>query len=352
MIKRLLTFLFAFTCLFRQELRAQLFINEIMSNNQCTKLDEDGDYSDWVEIYNAGSSSVSLSGYYLSDDPDTLNKWRFPSVSISAGAYKTVFCSGKNRTGTELHSNFSIGKNGESIILSNSSGTNVIDFVTCGPLPPDKSYGRLPNGSISMSNLSDPTFNASNNTVFFINGTVAVAPIFSVRGGVYTTPQTIALSHPDSTCQIRYTLDGSEPNIYSPVYTVPITLQSRANDTNYYSTIRAGWANHSYLPDWQPPVGNVFKVNVLRARAFKQGMYPGPIGTNTYMIDPAMPTRYGNMPLVSLVSDPRHLFNDTTGIYVPGLTYLQDSVHGNYHNGWRKPANIEIYYPDNRQLIN
>ncbi|MFM2136620.1 MAG: hypothetical protein RL021_2020, partial [Bacteroidota bacterium] len=331
---------------------SQLFINEIMINNQSTKLDEDGDYSDWVEIYNSSSSSVSLSSYYLSDDPDTLNKWRFPSVSISAGSYKTIFCSGKNRTGAELHTNFSIGKNGESIILSNSSGTNVIDFVACGPLPPDQSFGRVPNGGTAIGNLSSPTFNSSNNAATFVNGMITTVPDFSIRGGVYTTPQTVILSHPDTSFEIRYTLDGSEPTIYSPLYTVPITLQSRANDTNYYSMIRTGWANHSYLTDWEPPIGNVFKVNVLRARAFKNGMYPGPVATNTYMIDPNMPTRYGNLPLVSLVSDPRHLFNDTTGIYVPGLTYLADGEHGNYHEGWKKPANIEIYYPDGRQLIN
>lgn len=56
---------------------AQLFINEIMSNNQNTIQDNDGDYSDWIELYNAGASAVNLQGYGLSDNPDSLLKYVF-----------------------------------------------------------------------------------------------------------------------------------------------------------------------------------------------------------------------------------------------------------------------------------
>ncbi|MBK6840503.1 MAG: lamin tail domain-containing protein [Bacteroidetes bacterium] len=59
--------------------QGQLFINELMSNNQSTIQDADGDYSDWIELYNAGAVSVNLQGYGLSDNPDSLLKYTIVS---------------------------------------------------------------------------------------------------------------------------------------------------------------------------------------------------------------------------------------------------------------------------------
>ena len=74
---------------------AQIFINEWMSNNQNTIQDGDGDYSDWLELYNAGSTAVDLQGYALTDNPDSLRKYIFPSKTIAAGGFLRVWCSGK-----------------------------------------------------------------------------------------------------------------------------------------------------------------------------------------------------------------------------------------------------------------
>lgn len=45
-----------------------LFINEFMADNDSIVTDEYGEYDDWLEIYNAGSTVVNLSGMYLTDD--------------------------------------------------------------------------------------------------------------------------------------------------------------------------------------------------------------------------------------------------------------------------------------------
>jgi len=86
-----LVFLFAFSA------NAQVTINEICSRNGSTIADEDGDYPDWIELYNAGASSVNLQGYYLTDDFNTPNMWAFPSISIQPQSYLTLFASGKDR---------------------------------------------------------------------------------------------------------------------------------------------------------------------------------------------------------------------------------------------------------------
>src|SRR4051812_43683104 len=111
--------------LFSITAQAQIVINEVMSSNVSTIMDSDVEYQDWIEIYNGGSASVNINNYSISDDIDSLTKWKFPSMSIGAGAFVTVWCSGKNlRTSTtNLHTNFTLKQSGEDIYLCNSSGT-------------------------------------------------------------------------------------------------------------------------------------------------------------------------------------------------------------------------------------
>ena len=71
-------------------------INEIMSINTTTIQDRDGDYPDWIEIYNPGDSEVDLTGYGLSDNPSEPLKWLFPKTTIQPGKFKLIFTSDKN----------------------------------------------------------------------------------------------------------------------------------------------------------------------------------------------------------------------------------------------------------------
>jgi hypothetical protein len=72
-------------------------INEIMSSNQSSMADEDGDYPDWIELYNAGSDTVNLEGWGLSDNYMLPFKWVFPGVTIYPDEYLLVWASGKDR---------------------------------------------------------------------------------------------------------------------------------------------------------------------------------------------------------------------------------------------------------------
>ncbi|MBT4484777.1 MAG: lamin tail domain-containing protein, partial [Candidatus Latescibacteria bacterium] len=78
-------------------------INEIMSSNASTIKDEDGDYSDWIEIYNPGDLPIDLAGYGLSDRADDPFKWIFPELILDAEKHLLVFASGKDRTDTPNH---------------------------------------------------------------------------------------------------------------------------------------------------------------------------------------------------------------------------------------------------------
>lgn len=136
-----------------------LVINEVMADGKTLLADEDGEYSDWVEIYNSGDEVIDLSRYALSDDETKPLKWRFPAgASIGPRGYYLVFCSGKDRaveTGGIPHTNFRISAEKETIVLSNGLG-QMVDRVAIDNLPTDCSWGRNKNGEWELFRLATP----------------------------------------------------------------------------------------------------------------------------------------------------------------------------------------------------
>ena len=91
----LLFFLFLFLSV---RLYPQVLLNEFSSSNISGVTDEDGDYNDWIEVYNNSASPLSLEGYHLSDDAAYLKKWTFPAVPLNPYSWLLIFASDKNRT--------------------------------------------------------------------------------------------------------------------------------------------------------------------------------------------------------------------------------------------------------------
>ena len=120
----------------------KLFINEIVSSNGSTIMDEDGDFEDWIELYNADSIPIDLGNYSITDDLNSPRKWVFPSIQIAPQAHLLIFASGKNRkTGSYLHTNFSIKADGEPIALY-AANMVLLDVVNEIPIPRDFTLGR------------------------------------------------------------------------------------------------------------------------------------------------------------------------------------------------------------------
>ncbi len=104
-----------------------LTISEFMAANNVTLKDEDGDFSDWIEIYNTEQEPLSIGGWYLSGNPQDLTQWRLPDVVIGGQSFLLVFASGKDRAvaGSELHTNFKLNRDGEYLALVAPDGTTV-----------------------------------------------------------------------------------------------------------------------------------------------------------------------------------------------------------------------------------
>ena len=107
--------------------RSAPLISEFMAINDSVLADEDGDFSDWIEIHNPDPVTVDLAGWHLTDRADELDRWEFPAVSLPPGGYLVVFASDKDRSvaGAELHTNFKLSGGGEYLALVMPDGTTV-----------------------------------------------------------------------------------------------------------------------------------------------------------------------------------------------------------------------------------
>ncbi len=271
-----------------------LFINEFMAINNSTIKDNFGRFEDWIEIYNAGNFPVDLTGFGLTDDKTYPYKWVFTGdIEIPAKGYLLIWASNKDTIiGDFIHTNFALSGAGEFIGLS--SPTQIfIDSITFGSQTADRSYGRKPDGSQNWMIFISPTPGFSNDSLSTLPMST---PTFSHSSGIYSTPFSLTLSHPITNAQIFYTLDGSHPTTNSILYTSPILIDSN---------------------------------RVVRAIAHLAGRPDSKIETRSYFISPG-----GNLPILSLVTDPQNLYNPDTGIYIN-----YDSTGDN----WERYSTIEFF---------
>ncbi len=364
-----------------------IVINEIITSNSTVNTDEDGSYQDWVELYNNGAAAVNLDGYGLSDDPATPFKWTFPAVTVNPGQFLLVFCSDKNRTvvGQPLHTNWKISSDGETITLTLPGGA-IADQVPPATIAQNTSWGRLPNGTGAFENMTTPTPGMSNQAG--TSNPVLSAPGFSHASGFYSADISLMLTaEPGAT--ILYTLDGSEPdenniggttyeykktypempgqpfgsfftNSYQTLpYSGPILLTDRTPQPNKLAGISS---TYEFAPDYFPEY-NVYKGNVVRAKAVKPGSEPSPVVTKNYFISPTGTSRF-SLPVISLSINEDKLFDYEDGIYVAGKLFddyrsdnptdVPDYPIGNYTqkgSGFERRANFN-YFVNGQEVLN
>ena len=120
-------------------------LNEFMAANSTTFADEFGEYDDWVELVALdGSRDVHLDGFFLTDDPNELTKWKFPShMVLSAGERIVLWCDNAPEQG-DTHTNFKLNANGDFLAVVDRDGYTLIDSIDFGPQGTDFSHGRFP----------------------------------------------------------------------------------------------------------------------------------------------------------------------------------------------------------------
>lgn len=137
-----------------------IVINELLPVNSNIVPDQNGEYDDWIELFNKSSAVVDISGYYLTDSKKNLVKWKFPEGTIIEGKGFLIIWADEDTTQRGLHSNFKLSSSGEKVLLSKPDLT-VIDHVEYPALTQQLSYSRVPDGSGSFI-WQTPTFSSSN----------------------------------------------------------------------------------------------------------------------------------------------------------------------------------------------
>ena len=140
-----------------------LVINEIMAGNVSAVADQNGEYDDWVELYNGNNFSLNLNGYYLSDNENDLTKWSFPNVTIPSNGYLIIWCDTAGTSQSGIHTTYRLSSDQEEVYLADPTGI-IIDAVHYVNMPSDKGYARIPNGTGIMQ-YQDHTYNSINVTI-------------------------------------------------------------------------------------------------------------------------------------------------------------------------------------------
>lgn len=212
-----------------------------------------------------------------------------------------------------LHTNFKISSNGETILLSDNDD-DLLDEVDAIPLQADISFGRQPDGTGEWFMFLEPTPGESNTSTPFLE--YAGVPEFSILGGFYSGSPSVELETEYSNQTIHYTLDGSDPTENSTIYTEPILIDS---------------------------------TTVVRAKNFGVGLIPGKTITHTYFID----ENY-TLPVVSICSDPANFFDEEIGIFAMGdsAETVFPFYGANFWQDWERPVNFELFELDGTTAMN
>ena len=197
--------------------RHPLVINELMASNSKTKKDPQGQYDDWIEIYNRADHAIDIAGMHLTDAMSNPDKWQVPDdipglTTIAPGGFLLVWAdndaedNGTIQSG--LHANFELGAEGDKIGLFDSNTAILIDSVSYPDQDPDISYGRFPDGNDIWRFFGAPTPAGTNTGAY--PGEVSDTK-FSHNRGFYDAPFSVTIATDTEDAEIYYTTDGSSP---------------------------------------------------------------------------------------------------------------------------------------------
>jgi CotH kinase protein/Lamin Tail Domain/Secretion system C-terminal sorting domain len=139
---------------------SSVIINEIMASNKTGTKDENGQFEDWIELYNKSDNIVDVSGYFLTDDIVKPKKWAIPiGTKIAGKGFLTLWADEDEKQGA-LHTNFKLSSGGEFVYLYTPL-EQLADSVTFGIQQNDVAFARNPNGTGKFKAQS-PTFGTDN----------------------------------------------------------------------------------------------------------------------------------------------------------------------------------------------
>ena len=286
-----------------EQLLGDLRISEAMSSNSSYLSGPYGNTTDWVELYNAGSETIDLSQYCLSDSADG-TRHPLPDKKVAPGGYICILLS---ESGRRLKAGygwlpFSLAASGDSLYLTRDG--QILDYAILPELEGDQAWGR-PNGELNFSLLSSATPGSKNAA----KARISEVPVADVPQGAYdgiSSLQVTLFAKGD----IYYTTDCTVPTKSDKKYTGPITLK---------------------------------KTTVLRVAAYEPGASRSKVVDLTYLIN-----ENDNLNTVCLVANPHSLFDYYDGIYAtgPNASDVNPYVGANFWRNVEISASVSLFETD------
>jgi len=320
----------------------QVVLNEFLASNGTVLADEEGQYDDWIELHNAGSSPIDIGGMYLTDDLDRPTRWQVPTdrpdlTVVPPGGYVLIWADG-DTDDAGLHAGFKLSSGGEEIALFDTDGAGLLDYVTFGEQRGNVSFGRTPDGGPDWAFMTSPTPGAANAEGY---AGIVEDVRFSVEHGLFSEPFTLTLTTDTPDAEIWYTLDSTTP--------------CRNEDGQFEAT------------RYDQPI-SVDGSTVIRAVAVKPDWKDSTLGSQTYVffrdaqwqtynasddvfslsedndssqevVDPNFRAALQTLPSVCLAIEPNDYFDSKTGIA---------SIWNTHRRGieWERPVSFEWIAPE------
>jgi hypothetical protein len=326
---------------------SSVVINELLASNTRTSADPQGQYDDWIELYNAGDTAVDVGGMYLTDDVTEPRKWQIPTgdavlTTIPAKGFLLIWADGDTQD-PGLHADFSLSASGEEVALFDTDGVTLIDHLTFGRQTLNVSYGRYPDGGDDLVVMVVPTPRTSN--IYFSVGVVG-EPQFSHERGFYEGPFMLELTSETEGATIYYTLDGRDPLQESARFLVGKPYDGPIEITRT-TCVRAAAVKDTWVSSPVVTASYIFLEDVIRQPALPEG-FPSSWGSRT--ADYAMDQRVVQNPayrdeiiddLKSIPSVCISLSNDD--FFGPQGIYANPTASGDL---WERAASMEWIDPD------
>lgn len=300
-----------------QATAGSIIINEVQASNVDMFVDPSFNYGSWIELYNPTDQNVGIGGFYVSEDATNLKMHRLSDDYgiVPAKGYKVIWFD--HYEASQKQVNFKLDCDGGVIFISNEAGMPIAMLSFPASIS-RTSYARTTDGGNSWGVTAYPTPGFSNNGSTFATERVA-APIPDQNTRLFTGSLDINVAIPEGSTLI-YTTDGTTP-----------TEKNGEISTD--------------------GVFNVTETSIFRFRAFQEGKIPSEVITRTFIYQ----DKNYYLPIISVVTDPINLYDDSLGCYVKGVNGRPGNGQAtpcNWNMDWDRPVNFEYLTPDGEMAIN